>query len=58
MIIGDFHDERLELPKMANLQLFIAIGVEIELLFALRPTVSEINTTEVSGTFIPNRGLS
>ena len=49
MIIGDFHDEYSELPKMLNMQLFIALGVEIELLFALRPTVSEINAIEVWG---------
>ena len=49
MIIGDFQGEHSELPKMVNMQLFIALGVEIELLLALRPTVSEINVSEVSG---------
>ena len=49
MIIGDFRDGCPKLGKIATTYLLMALGVEIMLAFALRPTVSEINATEDSG---------
>ena len=46
VIIGEFSFECLEFPKLMYKQLLKTPEVQIELLFALRPTVFEIFTTE------------
>jgi len=55
VIIGEFAVEFLELPKLTYKYILIATEVQIKLIFALRPTVVEIFTTEHQAS--DNRGI-